>query len=274
MFGPSNSFWQRSFFTQGLRIGTTAFLIFLSFGCGSSKSSVVKSNSNELTSRIPDADLDANPNALIADCNGAKNESMGLEIQLSSYYIPGSNQIASDLIRMHMSQIPSQIVNSDSYYLQLFRWYEDVPGQRNLNSKPVEFYFQSKVTGKLINESKPQDKISKAVIQNMIVEAKALGSGSGITLSNFFQAHIVLLTGIELQYDALTLALYNAEQGSAATSWQEILIPSFYANPTTYASTHPSSALQQLHPNWPYQQSGWSEQDYFSQTEKFCQSFL
>lgn len=239
--------------------------------CGSSKSTLATSSQ---TTGTTDSTSIADSNSLIADCNGMTNESLGLEFQLSSYYIPGTGKIAADLIRMNFSQLPSAVTTAEGQYLQIFRWYEDTPGQRNLNSSPVQFYFQSKITGKLINESEPQDRLSKAVIQNMIVLGKANGSSTGSSLTNFLQNHILILKDIALQYDALSVAVYDSGQGTSAIGWQDILIPSFYSNPATYASTHSATSLQQLHPNWNYQQYGWTEQDYFANTEKFCQKFF
>lgn len=243
-----------------------------STACGPSKSALPTSSTTQ-GSRLPSTPP-TNGNAAVADCNGATNASLEMEFQLSSYYIPGTGQASMDLIRMNFSQIPGKIITSDTHYIQLYRWYEDTPGQRVLNPAPVKFYFQSRTTGKLINSDDPQDKISKAIIQNMIVMEKDRGGAAGVSLNNFFQAYVILLTAMDIQFDAMTTALYNTDKGTAAIGWQDALIPGFHSNPNTYAASHAAPSLQQLHPNWASRQSNLSEQDYFNNTEKFCQKFL
>ncbi len=247
------------------------FLFVILSACGKSKSSVSTNSTN--SSRITDSSI-ITANTLVADCSGGTQSSLGLDVQLSSYYNPGTNIIQPNIIKMKLSQVPSGLTTSENVYLQFFRWYEDVPGQRVLNANPVKFYFQSKINGSFLNSSDPQDRISKAVIQNMIIAAKNNGIGDGLSVSNFLDNHLIILTEMDLQYDALSISVYNTTQGTAAQGWLDVLIPQFVSNPNTYAATHAASSLQQIHPNWAQRALNWSEQDYYNQTEKFCQKFL
>ena len=236
--------------------------------CGASKQGA---GSSDLSSRLP-IDTNIDPDGPIADCSGAKDTSIDLEFQVSSYYMPGTNQVAIDILKMHFSDIPDEIITTDSHYIQLYRWYEDTPGQRVSNPTPVQFYFQRKDTGAIINNEDPQNKLSKAIIQNMIVES---GAGSeGITVTNFFDAHILILTGMDLQFDAMSVAIYDHNQGSSAQAWLDVLLPAFYANPNDYITTHSATSLQVLHPNYNYRNGGYTDNDYLTFTDKYCEMFL
>lgn len=100
------------------------------------------------------------------------------------------------------------------------------------------------------------------------------GSNSGITLNNFFDAHILILVGMDLQYDAMSVALYDHTQGADSIGWVDVLLPAFYANPNDYIATHSAVSLQQLHPNYNYRNGGYSDQDYMNFTDNFCREFL
>ena len=237
--------------------------------CGASKQGA--SNSTDLGSRLP-IDTGIEPDGPVADCSGAKDTELNLDFQVSSYYMPGTNQVALDIIKMHFSDYPDEIITTDSHYIQLYRWYEDTPGQRISNPTPVQFYFQRKDTGNIINSDDPQSKLSKAVIQNMIVASG--GGNEGITVNNFFDAHILILTGMDLQYDAMSVAIYDHNQGTNAQGWVDVLLPAFYANPSDYIATHSATSLQMIHPNYAYRSGGYTDNDYLNFTNQFCQMFL
>lgn len=254
---------------QLLQVLVLAVLAMGLVSCGASKTNVA--GNSDWSSRLP-TDTPSTPEGPIADCSGASNTSLGLTFEVSSYYMPTTQQPALDILRLHFSDYPDAITSTETTYIQMYRWSEDTPGQRITNPTPVQFYFQSKSSGHFVNQGEPADRISRAVIQNMIV--KLGGSKSGITPTNFFDHHILILIGMDLQFDAMSVAVYDQAKGSSAIGWQDVLLPAFLANPNDYNASHSALSLQQLHPNYDYRNGGYSSDDYLAFTDRFCQEFM
>ena len=159
-----------------------------------------------------------------------------------------------------------------SNFIQIFRWSE-TNGTRSYNNTAVSFVAQLKSTGEYLNNGAPWDRISKANIDS-IITAKNLGA-QGITAANFNTYVSFVLVGMDVQYQAMTIAFYDSTvAGAAAYNSIDVLLPSFDANPNTYASARSAnSVLPALHPNWAARNNGLSNQQYKEATAAYCAQF-
>ena len=237
-------------------------------GCGSSKTPL-NNNSASNSSRLPDSTLASDLDGPISNCGGAANDSLDLSFQMSTYVVPSTNQVLVDYIRMNFAKVPSKIFNTNTTYIQMFKWLSESTGDRVVNDKAIGFYFQNRQTGKIINPSEPQTRISQAVIKNMMALAQETGA-TNLSVDGFLKQHILILTGMSLEYDAISVAVYDSSNSSDAIGFQDALIPSFYANPNDYEATHASLDLQELHPNWSYRSSNLTDEQFHANAQAYC----
>ncbi len=237
--------------------------------CGASK--VPSSGSSDFPSRSPVDSNDPNE-GLLAECNELRDTDLGIAAQLATYYNPNTGVVVNDNISMHIEKLPSVIYSNTNHYLQIFKWSEDTPGQRITHPNPVQIFFVQRGTGTWINKNEPVTTISKNIIQNTIVKYK-LGD-SGTNENNFFDNYHIVLTGLDLIYDAILIAFYDATKGTASYGWVEALLPAFAADPNIYAKSHPAIGLQRLHPMYSRRSSGMTEEDFRAETDVFCEAFF
>ncbi|MEK6553753.1 MAG: hypothetical protein AABZ31_00810, partial [Bdellovibrionota bacterium] len=202
---------------------------------------------------------------LLAECNRIDLGQIGLKGQISTYYSYG--QLNPSYLNVNFTQVPSSVLTSNGS-LQVFRWSERTPGQRQTNSVPVTMFFMQKGTGAVSNPN-GSNVISKSMLE-AIISQKALGT-LGITVANFFERHFVVLTGMDQIWDAAAFVIYTNGTTGASGS---VLLPAFYSNPNVYAQANASLDLQILHPNYAYRGSYASENDYFQLTEQICAGYF
>ena len=171
---------------------------------------------------------------------------------------------------MNLTSVPAGIKTGSTQYLQIFRW-KDGTGGFELNSIPVRMQFLSKFTGTVISTS-TVDRISKSIIETLIQNAGL--QGTGLTPSNFFEQYTVVLSGMDFQWYAISIAYYNTATGSGAAGNADAMLPPIVADPNVYMSYVPSTRLHILHPNYPWRTSGASEQEFQNLSEEICTEFF
>jgi hypothetical protein len=207
------------------------------------------------------------PTGPLTECTRFPQNSAGLLGSLSTYYNGG--QLVDDYIQMNMTQFPASYLTSTGY-AQIFRWKESQAGQRQGNSVPVRFFYVSKVTGQSLT-SEPYSIISRSDIENLIKNQRL--NNLGITLTNFFNHHYVLLTGMEYQWQAVSFAFYDTRQGSTALATADGLLPPVLANPNSFA-LRVSANVRSLHPLMSIAGSGASDQEYKRLGDEICLDFF
>jgi hypothetical protein len=205
----------------------------------------------------------------MAECNRIDIANPAIKGQVSTYYNNG--QLVNSYLNVNLTSVPAEISSTSTYYLQLYRWYERAAGQPQVNSTPVTMYFVQKSTG-LVSNPNGSDKISKSILDAIISSAKL--ATVGVTAANFFDRHFVVLTGMDLTWDAVKFAYYNSAVGTTAIASGDVLLPAFYANPNAYIAANPFPDLYVLHPNYGYRTSSASENDYLGMTEQICAGFF
>ncbi len=206
---------------------------------------------------------------LYADCGGFQKTSVATQGAVGTF-LNGSSYVP-DLIRLKLTQLNANVTGG-SEYIQIFRWQES-NGTRAFNNTPVSIVVQLKSTGAYLNNTAPWERISKANIE-AIISSSSL-SAQGITPANFISNVNFILAGMDVQYQAMSLAFYNSSTtGTAAYDSVDVLLPSFDANPNTYAATRSAnSPLLALHPNWAARSYGLSNQQYKDATDVYCAQF-
>lgn len=244
-----------------IKIIALLFIGYSLIGCGASKVASSQSASN--------GGLDTGAKAY-ADCGSFQSTTLA-SAGVVSTFVSGTSYI-QDLIRLKLTQLNSTVYTSDQDYIQIYRW-TDSNGTRSYNTTAAPIVVQLKSSGEYLNNGAPWDRISKANIDNMIA-GKNLGA-QGITAANFAANVIFILQGMDIQYQAMTLAFYNSTvTGTAAYNSIDVLLPSFDANPNSYAAARPAnSLLPALHPNWAARSSGMTNQQYKSATAAYCLQF-
>lgn len=243
-------------------------------GCSSGKTAATSSNlSSRSMPTTDDSSSDNSSQGPLADCNQVDGLEFGLKGATSTYYDPTSNSYILDLIRFKLNEVPNEIATTDTHYMQIFAWYPTDNYGNRAYSSAVRMYFMLHGTGEIINQNKPVTTLSRNSIQQMIVDYNL--SKKGITdVETFFDAVVIHLQGMDMTYDAMTIALYDANQGQDAYGRIDSLLPAFSANPNTYMASHPTVSLQELHPNFARRFSGMSDQAYLNITDNFCKEFF
>ncbi|MCB0349815.1 MAG: hypothetical protein KDD38_01450 [Bdellovibrionales bacterium] len=238
-------------------------LTLLLTGCGASKTS----NFVE-TSRGVDPGVNYGNNYLLGECNRVKMPTMSLTGQIGTYYDALTMKYSADKLTLNLTSVPAEIYTSSTLQFKFYRWFERVGGSKQLNTLPVRFQFFDKLTGTK-TPANGVDNLSKAT---MNAARAAFGSSwLNVKTNEFFERTQILLTGVDMQYDAITIAMYDTSSGqNSAVSQGDILLPPFYSNPNVYRQITPVPNLYNLHPNIALTGSNSSERDYHQLIEDIC----
>jgi hypothetical protein len=246
-----------------MRIINIFTLTLLIIGCGANKTTHFSD-----TSRGADPDVSYGTNYLLGECNRINMPQLSLTGQIGTYYNPISMQLSSDQLTLNLTSVPADIYTSTTLQYKFYRWLERTTGQKQLNTLPVRFQFFDKLTGtKTPNNG--VDNLSKATIN---AARDSFGSSwLNVKTNEFFQRTMLLLTGVDMQYDAITIAMYDTSSGqNYAVAQSDLLLPPFYSNPNIYKQITPLPDLYNLHPNITLLGSNSSENDYHKLIEDIC----
>lgn len=240
-------------------------LAFSLGGCGSKKETKFSTASRGDVSTTPVN----NGQYKLGECNRIDFSQFSFKGQIGTYYDPVNRQFRSDLLNLNLTAVPSDLFNSSTYQILIYRWYQRPGAQQVLNQVPVRFYFVDKLTGARAPQT-PVDRLSKATIDQA---RQALGaSWLNVGTAQFFDRVMILLTGMEMQYDAVTFAYYNSASSQHALAQENVLLPAFYSNPNIYRSYNPVESLYTLHPNYTLMNSNATENDYHARIEEICRA--
>ncbi len=256
--------------TKLINIGLLTLIGLYLVGCGSSKITHDESSdaSRDLPGTLTTTGQVTNNDGVVigyyATCN--KFAQQNVNGVLTSYFDPVSYNFVSDLIRLELSKVPSTLLTGSDVYLQLYRWYLDSSDNQIYNKTAVGMIFQYQ-DGTWLNTD-PITVLSKSTIQKLISDNKL--ADRGVTLSNFLARTLVVLTGMDIMYDAISIKTFDQAQGKKAIGSFDVLLPAFAADPNIYAAGHTATRLQALHPLYSERNNGNSEVDYYNKTQTFC----
>jgi hypothetical protein len=239
-------------------LSLSAFLVLTACGSKKENFSMVGRGPGGGTVNLPST------NYLLGECTRVATNTQGFSGQISTYYSGGS--IVQDYLQLNIATYPAAQLTSTSY-AQLYRWKESTPGSRQVNSIPVRFYYVHKISGIQAN-STPLNLISRSSIQKLIADQNL--DDIGVTAANFFQNYYLVLTGMEYQWEAMTVAFYDSAEGTTSIGSAEVLLPPFYASPVVYSAVVPIPSLQALHPLAHLKSSGASEAEFKRLSDEIC----
>jgi hypothetical protein len=215
------------------------------------------------------------PGAAVAKCSQDVGTSSDFHVRVEAAY-DQFGTIQPSYARVTITSAPTNWTNN--YDLQLYRWTASSTGTTQLDQAALTFQFERTVAPKTYqlmtvnNGSNQQVAYSYSIIDANEITAYANAS----TGNSYASASAVFSSGIHFlvnlhdpsgSYQVIQAVLFN--KGTRTVYRQvDVLIPTFYANPATYNSTHPA-VLQNLHPLHSMGQ-GWSESQYQSFTDGLC----
>lgn len=253
-----------------IRLGLTLLVAMLATACGGHSVEKKKTDTTENGSRTENPSL--GPSALYNGFADSLSVLKGYTTYQSNLPINSSTQI-----QVRLSSTYSSVFSNSTRILKFYKWGEGIAIDP---ANAVQFFLYDSITFSGLNYKNSSgnyvlliNQLNDEMIQNVIAN-NALG---GTTVDNFFSRVFIVLTDMDLRWDAVTAALYDTSTGNTALSSVDFLIPPFYANPTTYSNTRQSSAqkdtLIHLHPNYSRINDGLSDEAYLAFTKDFCQGF-
>ncbi len=201
-------------------------------------------------------------NAALAECNNV-NTTINLTGQVSTYYQAGV--FVPNILLLNVTAAPQQLFSSSTASIEIVPYSESTSGAKTYGPAS-DFLFMDKLTGQMT--SNPIGNLSYATIQAAL---KQLGLTSSIPASEFFSRVYVVILGMDTTYDAATVEYFDSTSGAGPLSQSNFLLPIFYANPAVYAQYKPVADLEQLHPFWSYQSSGYSDAQFGQLDNQICQ---
>lgn len=230
----------------------------LSLGCGAKKTTFSSSRGSTSTPTTTHK---------LGECNRISFSTFNVMGQIGTYYEPGTGQYRADYLNVNLNTVPSEIFSFDKIQIQFFRWSEKSLGAKVENTIPVKMFFRDKLTG-YTTAPTMVDKLSKSVIAQA---RQTLGSSwINVSSSQFFDRVMVILTGVDMTYEGLTIKYYDTSVGATPVAKGDILIPAFIADPNIYKQYNPFPDLYTLHPNYSLLNSGASEADYVAEINTIC----
>lgn len=227
--------------------------------------------STNASSRVDSEAVAAGTDKTIAlECSPFTHDSMAVRGIFQVFRRPNTLEVINDYMLLKLSQWPSQLSDSGSYFMQFFSITGD-NGFREVNSQATPIFFINYATGDILNEHSPVNNISKSVIESVISQFN-LGS-VGINAANFLRAYAPVLKNVSLEYDAVLVTLYDGANNNRIVGNTDVLLPAFEANPNAYAATH-VSFLESLHPLYDRRNSGLTESQFKSEGIRMCNQYL
>jgi hypothetical protein len=215
---------------------TLGFLVALS-ACGPANT---KAQSSDLGSTgTTTTTTSTTSNKVIATCNRASSSSTSYKIAAQ---MSGSTFDPS-WANLTFTSIPSSFQSGTIMY-QFFKGQATSDSTLTYNSSAVPFYIYDTVTGAYLSET-PYTSLKWSDVKSLI---------SGVSSASTFLSRVIFLLSLNDSagaYQTLSLRSYTISSG-ATVDIAEMLLPTFYANPSDYAYTSTGavreSVLQNLHP--------------------------
>lgn len=248
-----------------LKLAVCALSLSLLTNCGANKVSKTDGASRNAGNTAFD-EFDPSASNVYTNCNAIPTNNLGFAGPISSFYDSQAQAYVDDLIRLKFNDSPQELIASTTHYVEIYKWRENKVYDQ---TGPVQIYFQLKSDGSWIQE--PVTNLSRATLQKVIVDNNL--AAQGFNLDNFFGNVVMTLAGMDLQWDAISIFYYDDSTSNEPIGTIDVLLPAFDANPNSYATTHPQSVLQQLHPMWQYRNSSYTNEDYFNFTFGLCAGF-
>lgn len=242
-----------------LKVALLMTVLVMLTACGAQK----VDQGYDFSSRLPDGGggggNNNTANNYVLRCNEKSQNGITAKMKI---FTDSAHQIRNDLMKVKITQIPASFASGD--YLQFFRWQANTANQVYLDPTPVQARFET-LDGKVLTNFSP-------VIQWS--QVSSIASASGMSDPATFLKYVQLVVDIrdpQAQFDVLKIAFYNSS--NTATVNMDMLMPSFFANPSDYAfegGAARSTSLQALHPFASKINQSWTSEQFVSMGNSFC----
>ena len=249
-------------------IGLSLFLV----SCGASKVAKNSGSSTYLSSRANDSIAPRNFQGLVSDCNGIQTSEMRMAV--ASYVDSYSGEAIPEYVQMRILDLPDSFYSSSGTVLSFYRWKASA-GSRYNDSTPVTLKALS-LSNQYMQAIDLGQEVTATSLSSII--SNAYGSSTSITVDNFFQYHYIIAvfpSADALSYTAMQMTISKSESdNNELIAAESFLIPQYYSDPNLFMSIHSLVDLQVIHPNFNLASAGYTETQYQSATQDYCQWFF
>lgn len=246
----------------GLKILLVVAALFSLSACGKKSSG----GSGFADSASNSADSSGGSTALsYAVCSKDMSGLSDFQVRLEQY-VDNYGQAQGNLVRLQVYKAPSAW-SSANWDLQVYRWTASPDGSTSIDSSPLAYQFDRKVSGGFQNMAN----INYTIFNwDEIVQ---MGAYAGISTSSpqsyFNTATLVVdIRDSSASYQVLQVVLRN---NGTVVKKVDVLIPQFLADPALYNADNKHPAiLQALHPLKDQVNQGWSQANYAEFAKSFC----
>jgi hypothetical protein len=227
-------------------------------GCGASMKSRSTLNNqipsgSDLSSTVPQGPADV-------ECNHFDAADARLQGKVTTYYWNG--QFMSDRVRLRLTGLDASFASDSQVYVRFFRWKTDEGGTPYLDTKPLQFIIE-KGSSSSFPISGPMTSVSLIEVDQF---RSAAGLAASASVQEFFDNVVLQVSGVDYNWQAMKAVIYR---GSTAMAQADFLIPSYTANPSKYAQTHPA-VLNAIHPFWSQRSQNLSDSEWVKRASGFC----
>ncbi len=201
----------------------------------------------------------------LAECNNISGG--GVSGQISTYYSPTTGQIVPSYMAVNVTGVSSSLFVSSTAQIKFIGWYEKVGGSKVYNATGYSFYFMDKLNGATA-PSQPINVLTRASLQQAMTQLNL--SALGITIDQFFSRMMIVLIGVDMNWEAMTVAYYDTSVSTTAPSSGSLLLPPFDVNPATFKQYYPISDLYSLHPFMSNVSLGLTDASYTAAANQIC----
>lgn len=226
-------------------------------GCGK-QYSAAQGSSLDSSSRLPTVPSSGDGSQEVALCN--QLEDSFLTARLMIYYDP-NNTYRPDYVHLYLPKIQIDFKKSN-YRLILRKWKMSTSGNSNQDDTPLKLRLER--LSDHISIGNDMDSIQWSTIANKLKSNLSTDYSFSDAFSEF--GFLVNLRDPSGAYDVLKISLYK--DGDWVQDWN-ILLPPFYANPTTYAENQ-NGTLAQLHPLYGQETSSYDSSSFANLFNGFC----
>lgn len=234
-----------------VRVGLLGAMLIALSACGSSV---------QPRSGVSGPGVTGSGSASIATCNMFdSNNADRIAGKVTTHHLNGVQTL--DKVRVRITSIPAMFDASSTVHVKFFRWSADSGGMTNLDQTPVSF-----VVEKGTSSSQPISNPMTEIDRDDVAALRTSGGVSGSTAQQFFANTVLVVSGVDLSWDALKIVVYN---GTSVLSETNFLLPAFASNPNEYAGNHPS-VLNSIHPFWNVRGDAISNDAWNTRASQYC----
>lgn len=243
-----------------LKFALTVMMMIGLVGCGSSKESKTTSISSRL---VPVTTSPTVTGKKLTNCNRKALNEIDFSTMVATS--DGTN-VNYQYIYVKLNSLPSDF-DQNTKFINFWAWDTSSTGSARLSSSALKFRIEN-MNGQVLMDN--LSSISYSEIKSLAAKSNSIDDDMEILE---YVRILVDLKDPNGNYDAIKVALYN-KSTKAFISMNDQLLPPFAVNPADYAidaqNVSRPQILQQLHPFYQMQNSGWNTTQFLGMAQEWC----